>query len=126
MAYNNTYWKPKKQAFPRNLNRDEGVKEAIKIRGEENEKNRSFWKETGEEKRISIAISSAFNGSADICTALLRIGKLEPEQFWDEHEKWYEDYFNRFTEKQKQPTQKQLEPQEPSVSADEPLDINNL
>jgi len=117
--YNNKYWKPKKQAFPRNLNKEASIEKMVDRR------ERSI-QSFADKKSVSIAISSAFNGAADICTTLLHIGKLEPEKFWDEHEKWYEDYFNRFMEKQEQPTQKQLEPQEPSVSADEPLDINNL
>lgn len=93
MAYNQ-YFRPKSKSL--NSNKEAGIERMVARR----EKSiQSFT----DKKSMSIAISSAFNGAASLCTALVQIGKIEPESFWEEHEKWYTDYLERFLDKQEQP-----------------------
>ena len=47
-------------------------------------------------KSMQIAVSSAFNGAAQIVTALLSIGAIKPEEYWDTQEEWYFEYLKRY------------------------------
>lgn len=51
-------------------------------------------------KSQSIAISSAFNGAAEIVNTLVKIGRVGAGDFWKEHDTWYHDYLNRFLDEQ--------------------------
>lgn len=53
-------------------------------------------------KGVSIAVSSAFNSASDLCTVLVRTGKLDSEGYWKIHEELYREFLSRFTAKQQE------------------------
>ena len=53
-----------------------------------------------DKKNLSIAVSSAFNGSAEFVNTLLATGKIKPEEIWSKHKEIYEDYLTYYLEAQ--------------------------
>ena len=52
-------------------------------------------------KTLQINVTSAFNGAAELCTALLAKGEIEFGTYWKRHEEIYQEYFSRLMEAQR-------------------------
>ena len=62
-----------------------------------------------DKKSQSIAISSAFNGSWSMVVALVSTGQCERKDIWIEHEAFYQEYLQKFNDKQNEGQEKQQE-----------------
>jgi hypothetical protein len=84
-----------RRQFTPAINKDAKIEKAI----EHKEQN---IKKYTDDKSISIAISSAFNGAKDIAVAIIEAGKkfseevITEKEFWEFHQKIYKDYLERF------------------------------
>ena len=72
-----------------------GSDKDAKIAGFIQRKESSIKKYT-DAKSMSIAISSAFNMSAERCNALVSVSKLDDKDYWEVHEGYYNEYLERF------------------------------
>lgn len=57
------------------------------------EQKRKDIKSYTETKTQQINVTSAFNGAAQLCTAMVNNGLLKLEDYWEKHEEIYKEYF---------------------------------
>lgn len=87
---------PFKKTFPNKLNNS---KKDAQIEKNIDRREKSISK-FADAKSRSIMITSAFNGAWDMVVALVHTQQITPEQRWEEHEKLYQEYFERLQGKQ--------------------------
>lgn len=64
------------------------------------ERKESSIKSFTDAKSMQIAVSSAFNGAAEIVSILLGLGKVDPSEYWEVHDLWYDKYLALYMRKQ--------------------------
>jgi len=71
------------------------VNKSGQIRKFQAEKEEKIKRHT-DAKSLSIAVSSAFNGAAQLATAMVQVGAIKPAKYWETQEKLYKEYLERF------------------------------